>query len=228
VLRKGFVQQQVERLGSVLTHILGLKQSGSTEAALEAVRQAGKDLTSMDLEVLSALPDQTMLSLFGLGGAVDPARAYAAGILLMEQAEMMESSSAGTADTAAATAPDAATRRRKALLLLSEALLHEAVLRTDDARARLAALIAAADADGQLGVPVRYHLLRYFEGTGDYAKAEDQVYALEDLGDPKALATARWLYNRLSHLPDPFLTSGGLSREEVEEGLQRVTDADRT
>jgi|GEM_PF-1991360 hypothetical protein len=206
MLRKGYVQQQVERLGSSLAHILGLKGDGSTEAAREAVQRASKELTNMDLEVLAALPDPTMMSLFGLGSAVDPARAYAAGMLLMEQADLVD---------------DPAPRRRKALLLLTEAMLHESSLRTDDTRARVAALIEKVGAEGHLTAPVRYHLLRYFEGIGDFAKAEDQIYAVEEMGDPKARETALWLYNRLSRLPDALLIRGGLSREEVDEELAR-------
>ncbi|MBU2604039.1 MAG: hypothetical protein KKA32_18055 [Actinobacteria bacterium] len=71
-------------------------------------------------------------------------------------------------------------------------------------------------------------LLRYFETTGEYARAEDVLFRRIGDGDPDLVEHADLVergigfYLRLLLKPDQELVEGGLPRDEVEEGLETL------
>ena len=68
-------------------------------------------------------------------------------------------------------------------------------------------------------------LFRYFERTGRFSQAED---TLEDMltaspGNRSIVTKGIAFYYRLRHKSDATLQAGNMSRNEVEEGLSRLT-----
>lgn len=218
MVRKSFIERQVEMLGQVLARILGLKERGDASGALEAVRAGGRQLAGMDLDTLTRLSDEAVLSLLTSPqtGLLDAAKAVIAASLLDEQAQIRESQGETNAARAA---------RTKAAVLFSEALAQENELRAPF-RERFANLAAALASDGG---PVPAGLLRRLarghEAVGDFGHAEDAFFALRESGDPAASADARAFYERLLALPDAELVRGGLPRDEVRDGLASVSSA---
>ncbi len=93
MVRKSFVERQMEMLGQVLARILGLKERGDASGALEAVRAGGRQLAGMDLDTLARLSDEAVLSLLtnSQTSVLDAAKAVIAAALLDEQAQIRES-----------------------------------------------------------------------------------------------------------------------------------------
>jgi hypothetical protein len=61
-------------------------------------------------------------------------------------------------------------------------------------------------------------LLGYYEARGMLDRAEDVLYEWLDTKDPAAPEEGLAFYGRLCTKSDDDLTSGGLSRDEVEQG----------
>ena len=67
-------------------------------------------------------------------------------------------------------------------------------------------------------------LFRYFEQTGSFANAENTLYELLDADpeDREILESGKAFYRRLLHQSDAVLVAGGLTRDEVEDGLMKL------
>lgn len=140
MVRKGFVERQVEMLAAVVSRILGLRERGDTSGAVDAIRAGGRQLAGMDLDTLARLGDEGVLALLTSTqtGALDASRGIVAAVLLHERAGVH-------ADAGEASAARAG--RNKALTLLAELLAQEPALRrVPDLRARFDELVTAAQA----------------------------------------------------------------------------------
>ena len=62
-------------------------------------------------------------------------------------------------------------------------------------------------------------LMRFHEAQGRLAKAEDVLFMLADTPDAALHAAGCAFYERLRRMTNARLRAGGLSREEVDEGL---------
>ena len=78
--------------------------------------------------------------------------------------------------------------------------------------------------DAPLPVKTNAMLMRHYERTGEFAKAEDALFGMVDAGpdDIELLDFGRLLYQRLLGLGDDTLMAGNLPRAEVEAGLAEL------
>jgi hypothetical protein len=67
-------------------------------------------------------------------------------------------------------------------------------------------------------------LMRHYEATGQFAKAEDALGHMLDVepGNARLIDFGNAFYRRLLAQSDAALTAGNLPRGEVEEGLRRL------
>lgn len=209
MLRKGYLEQQIEGLTLVLRHLLMLKETTDPMAFLQEIRASGKQLLGLDPSTLTALSDDTLLLMCSSQGRFDAGKAVAAAALLDQQAQTrQEQGSPGLASIA----------WQKALVLLAEALAYEERLRTPEFLTMTERVRAALP--GDLPPSLLRRLLTFYEEAGQYAHAEDMLYALRD-AEPGEVTRAEAVafYERLLKLPDETLEAANLPRAEVEEGL---------
>lgn len=67
------------------------------------------------------------------------------------------------------------------------------------------------------------NLLKYYQHTGEFAKAEDALHELLDTGDPQAREIGMQFYQTLLFRADTDLIRGNLPREEVLEGWAHLS-----
>ena len=69
--------------------------------------------------------------------------------------------------------------------------------------------------------PSGSRILHHYERMGDFAKAEDALFAIVDMekAGPELLEFGTTFYRRLLSQSDTFLIVGNLPRHEVEAGL---------
>ena len=72
---------------------------------------------------------------------------------------------------------------------------------------------------------ILFRLVQYFEARGNYARAEDAVFAWLEIGDTQAREAGRMFYERLLKLDDATLERGGLPRAEAEQGMKDLVAA---
>ncbi|MGH2482458.1 MAG: DUF6483 family protein, partial [Ktedonobacteraceae bacterium] len=80
-------------------------------------------------------------------------------------------------------------------------------------------------ADYDLPQHTQEMLFRYFERTGRFSQAEDTLDEMLEAnpGDRGIVVKGIAFYHRLLQKSDAALLGGNLSRDEVEEGLSRLT-----
>ena len=212
MLRRGYVETQIEALGKALAGILLRKNAGDYNSAIADIRLAGQKMTGFDPTVLAALADEALVDLFWFNKNFDAAKCYMAGALLAEQAESYEGLRRERLSKVSF---------RKARILLMEALIHEEVLRKDDVASRISAITTKLseelDSPSELKRCSRYHA-----AVGEYARAEDYLFEYRSEQDPEWKKEAEAFYRRLLKMPDDDLKRGGLPRNEVEAGLEEI------
>jgi hypothetical protein len=85
-------------------------------------------------------------------------------------------------------------------------------------------LLVMSLGDEGIPIPTRARLMQHFELSGDYAKAEDALFAMleQDPLNPSLLDFGAAFYRRLLDRDDAALANGNLPREEVEAGLAEL------
>lgn len=127
MLRKGYIEQQIEGLTQAMARLLGLG-AHDKDAALKEISLAARDLTGLNPDSLVALSDDSVLTMFVGGDRSRTAgNSYVMARLLTERAGWDE--------------PNARRLRRKALVLFAEALAQESTLHTSDVIAEFGALL---------------------------------------------------------------------------------------
>ena len=212
MLRKGYVETQIEALARALAKILLRKNEGDYNAAITDIRLAGQKMTGFDPTVLAALADEALVDLFWFNKQFDAAKCYMAGYLLAEQAESYE----GLRRTHLAK-----ISLRKARILLMEALVHEETLRKADVIERIDALEKIIEDEVETPAELRRRFL-YFEAIGNFGRSEDSLFEFRTPNDPEWRKEAERFYSRLLEMRDPDLIRGGLPREEVLAGLEEI------
>lgn len=212
MLRKGYIQQQLEGLGQALGMLFGLELS--QREVLQRLGTSCKNLTGLDLDTLLRLDDTTLLGLFSGGDRTRTAgNAFVAAQFLLQRAK---------ADPTVARAA-----RRKAFLLYSEALALEACLRTEDYRAELESLLAEVEST-EASPPVLRQAARVHEALGALDRAENYHIYLQDAAAQGAKSDALAFYERLLTFPEDELAAGGLPREEILSALVELRLSPKT
>jgi tetratricopeptide (TPR) repeat protein len=203
--------RQIEQVGRMLAHILGLAKGGRGGEALGLFDEAYKPLLGVGTRVVAMLDDAQLVDLLTSGSNPDMRRVAMALELLKTEADLY---------AGAGQPGQAAVRYRRAVALAgclaarSERLL-EAEL-AEDLLARAGELTLSA---GQ-----RLAVARVLEALGRYADAEDALFELieEDPDDPEPVEAAIAFCQRLRPLDPARLEAGGLSLEEVHATLAEL------
>ena len=203
MLRKGYIQHQIEGLSQALGMLFGITLD--KEAVLQKLGTSCKNLTGLDLDTLLRLDDTTLLGMFEGGDRTRTAgNAFVAAQFLLRRA---------LADPTVARAA-----RRKAALLYSEALALESSLRSSEYRSELESLLAEVEATDPTHHVLR-QAARVHEALGAYDRAENYHYHLQDAGAEGATEDVIAFYERLLKIPDEELDAGNLPRNEVKAAL---------
>jgi tetratricopeptide (TPR) repeat protein len=203
--------RQIEQVGRMLAHILGLARGGRGDEALGLFDEAYKPLLGVGSRVVAVLDDAQLVDLLTSGANPDMRRVAMALQLLKAEADLY----AGSGQDG-----EAATRYRRAVALAgclaarSERLLD----------AELAGDLLTRAEKLELSVSQRLGLARVLEALGRYADAEDALFELIDErpDDPEPVDAAIAFCQRLRPLEAERLVAGGLTLEEVHATLAEL------
>jgi tetratricopeptide (TPR) repeat protein len=214
--------RQIEQVGQLLAHILGLAKGGRGDEALGMFDEAYKPLLGVGTRVAAVLDDAQLVDLLTSGSNPDMRRVALALQLLKTEADLY----AGIGQVQEAT-----VRYRRAIALAGcLAARSERLLDVD-----LAGDLLTRAEELELSVSQRLRLARVLEALGRYADAEDALFELIDQrpDDPEPVEEAIAFCQRLRPLEPERLAAGGLPLEEVHATLaellrrQPVTDSDQ-
>lgn len=214
MMRRGYIEQLIEALGQVMARVLKLGNDKDYINAHLQIKQATKHLTGMELETVTAVPEETLLSLLTARGVLDSGRAVVLASLLQGRGKLWELEG---------RMAEAYVDYRKALTLLTEALVQEDSLHNATLQSRVSELSDTL-AGHAVGSTLLRRLYRYHEAMGEFGKAEDMLYTLRESGSPTVAAEAVAFYERLLAHSDAVLEEGGLPREEIETALAELRE----
>ena len=203
--------RQIEQVGRMLAHMLGLAKSGRPDEALGMFDEAYMPLLGVGTRMVAMLDDAQLVDLLTSGSSPDMRRVAIALELLKTEADLFaETGQAG----------EAAVRYRRAVALAGcLAARSERLLDVDLANDLL------AKAEGlELSVSRRLGLARVLEALGRYADAEDLLFELieQHPEDPEPVEQAIAFCQRLRPLEPERLVAGGLPLEEVNATLAEL------
>jgi hypothetical protein len=159
--------RQIEQVGQMLAHILGLAKGGRGDEALGMFDEAYKPLTGVGSRVVAVLDDGQLIDLLTSGSNPDMRRVALALQLLKTEADLYRG---------AGQAGEAAVRYRRAVALAGcLAARSERLLDHELAAGLLERAEELALTDDQ-----RLAVARVLEALGRYADAEDALFELID------------------------------------------------
>jgi len=234
-LRDELIQRAIQQLAVSFARLLkrdAQADAVTPEVARQALPAAEADALRTRLDQLYStflgtsaqlvrrLGSEDLTLILSSAGHVDGERAYLLSSLLETEAQLAVSLGAGAGDD------EVLGLRSRALDLMLEA--GSSGLGEADIADRVARLLAGVP-PGLRSAATWERLVWFGFDTGDYARAEDALYAWLDEeqasgGDVAGVRSVGTnLYGRLAALEDDALAAGGLPRDELEEGSEELT-----
>jgi hypothetical protein len=212
MLESDYLMRLVEQLAKALSKILFLKEEKKYDDALEEIRQAGKLLIGVDLNMLNYISDADLLALFKPDELMNSGKFIVLAELLNKEGEI--NSETGKVN-------ESFRCFIKALVLYCEAIKFKDVLKPEDYFEKIDKVILHLS-DYDLSWNAKNSLINYYEISGKYSKAEDLIFELAEGGDAQILSSGLSFYNRLLLKTDEEIEKGNLSREEIENAINEL------
>ena len=213
MIRRDYILRMVEEFAEALARIRALTKEGQAGAARGLTDEEFRRISGLDSEAVLKLSETELLAKLIQGEPLHAVR---------EKMFFLTTLLKETGDIAAVEGREAESRAcyLKGLHLLLDSLARgdgfeqpEFVPKVD--------LFVAALADSELPVATNALLMEHYERTGQFAKAEDSLFAILD-ADPENVAALEFgisFYERLLRQSDARLAEGNLPLGEVEAAL---------
>ncbi|MEJ8306065.1 DUF6483 family protein [Saccharibacillus sacchari] len=217
MLRKDYLTRMIEEMTEAVGSMLGLRREQKNEQALEKLDGLLKRNFRMSEQMLRSLPPEELIQLFRQREGVDAESLQLVARMLQENGEIRENMN---------DEQEAVASRIKALHLYLYAALNGGSRELVDYPVRIAELSALLERY-RLPADAERLVMLYEEREGRYVQAEDAMYRMLNASpehDKNALEEGRMFYARLSGLEPDILQAGGLTREELEEGIEALQD----
>jgi hypothetical protein len=213
-LKHDYILRLIEQLARVFAALLQRLQEGRHDECRRELEDTLHQLTGLSLGLVGSLSLRDLLAMLQSLDGPDLARCLALAELLYLDA--LDREARGDEEGALAA-------RVRALTLYLEVLLgfqHEALREAEGRAEKLIEGLREHD----LPLETLSRLFRHFEATGRFARAEDVLFEMLELGQDQdeLVAAGIVFYQRLLELGDSALETGGLPRDEVEESLAQL------
>jgi hypothetical protein len=216
MIRRDYILQMIEEFMQALSQIRVLRQGRRWEEAQRVVDAQCEKLAAAGARNLAKLSETELLARVAQdqpSAAVRP-RLFLIIALLQEAGDI-----AGGEERM----EEAREIYLKALRLLLEVSAEEEPGGHPAFVPRVEALVYCL-ANEPLPTDTQVLLMRHYESTGQWAKAEDALFAVLDstTNDPASIEFGAAFYARLLRQNDAVLSAGNLPRAEAEEGLKEL------
>jgi len=209
MLQKDYIMRMIQQLSIVLAKILFNKDIKNYELALEEIDDAFKSLLGWNTDFTTSL---TTLELFDKLKLIDGRyweKCLVAAELINQEAQVYE--------LKRGYSPLITDLYKKAFLFYLQVIENAENFNADNCYKNLE-YIANVLIKDEITADFKYHLCKYFELSGQYARAEDVYYELLEAKDTDAKEKIKDFYSRLLTKSDAELESGNLPRNEIGEG----------
>lgn len=215
MFERDYILRLIEQLSQVLSKILFSKGAKNLDEAKEIIRQAYPNMLGLDPDLIRSMNDQEIINFLKITGSTQNERCLMIAELFKEEAAIDELIHAEGNEESVLLYFDS-------LSLFLEAFINKDELMTDRFVKDMENVLEKVSGY-QIPPEISEKLFRYYEISGRYADAEDVLFDLTESDDPNYLQEAEEFYMRLMQKPEEELMRGNLPKDEVKEGLNRIT-----
>jgi len=216
MIRRDYILRMIEEFCEALSRLCALKQDRRWQEAGLTVEEQFQRLIGMDARAAARLTETELMARLIQG---EPTLAVREKTLLLSTLFR----EAGDVAAAQDRLEESRSCYLKGLHLLLETLGRSEVFECPDFVPRID-VFAAALSDAPLPPPTQALLMQHYERAGEFAKAEDVLFALLE-NEPNNAGLVRFgiaFYERLQTQSEASLANGNLPRAEVEAGLAEL------
>lgn len=213
-MQQDYILRMIQQLSGFVRALLLLRQSGRPAEAIQQIEDAYGRFSGLSATLIHAISEDDLVQILRARGGIDPDRCWALAELMREEALAYEELGKES---------EAVPRFLKSLRLYLEVIdvIEEmpGALSVDGLEE-----VAERVSDYELNPPTRRKLVEYYTDTGRFDRAENLVlWSMDSAYATRAtIADAVAFYDRLTRIADAELERGGLSRDEVAQGLERM------
>jgi tetratricopeptide (TPR) repeat protein len=214
MINKDYILRIAERLGREISIILGLRQRDKQEEALLYIDDLLLNTVGLTSRFINSLTEEALLQVLSPLGVLNiNSCLWIAAMLKIEgeiYAERQQES-------------EAYYRSLKSLHLYLAALAQEPGIMQGEIPEQVEELLHTLAAY-EMPATTQKLLFRYYEYSGQYARAEDTLFGLLETPpfDQELYTQGGAFYQRLLHKNAQDLVAGNFSQEEAEEGLSAL------
>jgi hypothetical protein len=217
MIRRDYIIRMIEEFTQVLARIRKLKQDQQTQEARVETEEEFKRATGLDSETVLRLSETELLARLIQSDSGQSVR---------EKMLFLTTLLKETGDISVSEERDEQGRAcyLKGLNLLLNSLARNEIYEVPEFVPKVEEFVAAL-ADSELPVTTSALLMENYERTGQFARAEDALYAILEAepGNQPAVEFGISFYERLQRQSDVRLEEGNLPRSEVEAGLKELS-----
>ena len=213
MFERDFIMRMIKQMAHVLQQILNYKKRGQWENAQMVIDVASKQLLNLNIEVIERLEADALIEMFTYNSETEVEKCLTLATLLVEQAEIFENT--GQADLKIfelyLKSFQLFNTASNDLQLLKGNYLNYAVHCCDKL------------SEYKIETDLMLQIVKFYKQYNFFAKAENVLYQLLDQNEKDAKEYAINFYKHLLKCDDQTLIKGDLPRDEVIEGLIKLT-----
>jgi Family of unknown function (DUF6483) len=213
-VQQDWLLRMIQQLSTFIMGIKKMREKGEWAAVHATIEDGIGRFAGLNGSLVHAISEDDLIQLLSTRGGINLDRWWALAELMREEGLTLDAQG----DTAGAERAYLKSLRL-GLEVLAEAEDIPSYLDVSDLE-----LVIERMMDRPLSLVTRRELTAYLVLTGRLDKAENIVLWAADEGDIDGAHDAHAFYDRLSLMKDAELVAGGLSRDEVGDGLDRFTD----
>ena len=218
MIRRDYILRMIEECIRMLAQIAGLKKDQHWAEASGTVDEMCKRLVGVDPQAVLQLTETELLAKLMEGEST----LFVRDKTLFLTALLKD---AGDVSAAQDRSEESRTFYRKGLHLLLDTLGRHEVSAWPEFLPRVEAFVVGLR-DSPLLLHTQTTLMHHYERTGEFAKAEDALFAMLDV-EPNNWGIVEFglaFYERLQRQSDATLAAGNLPRAELEAGLVELRE----
>jgi len=214
LINKDYILRLAERIGRELAMLLGLRKREKYQEALIYIDDLLLRTSGFTSRSIDALSEEMLLKALSPLGNLNVEVCLWIATMLKAEGQIYEDQG----DT-----NESYYRYLKSLYLFLTALQYQPIEDHVQFSTEIKELLAKLE-DYELPDNLKQQLFRYYEYSGQYAKAEDILFELLEThpADQEIRAQSIAFYKRLLAKSDAELLAGQFSRSEVHEGIDRL------
>jgi hypothetical protein len=216
MIRRDYILRQIESFVAMLAKIAGLAKNEQWQEASATVSDEFKRLTGADAATVLQMSETELLARLIQGEPVHVVemKGFMLATLLKTQGDLI---------TGQGRLEEGRQYYLKGLHLLLDTFGRSEIVERPDFVPAIETFLTGLR-DAPLPMKTSAMLMRHYEQTGEFARAEDTLFGILDAGPDQVefLDFGRSFYQRLLELSDDALVVGNLPRAEVKAGLAEL------